>query len=128
LGNLYHLNTHEEPEDPDYPTNPAFLAKFGPRGVLHSFASGKEDPTVDPRFGKVGKQTIQDTGPLTKKRMETVDDEITAAALKFMDKAHQDNKPFFVWWNSSRMHIWTHLKPSSVGSRPRRLRRWPGRA
>jgi len=115
LGNLYHLNTHEEPEDPDYPKDPAFSAKFGPRGVLHSFASGKDDPTVDPRFGKIGKQTIEDTGPLTKKRMETVDDEITAAALKFMDKAHQDGKPFFVWWNSSRMHVWTHLKPSSVG-------------
>ena len=115
FGNLYHLNAEEEPENPDYPKDPAFFAKFGPRGVLRTFASDKDDPTVDPRFGKVGKQTIEDTGPLTKKRMETVDEEITAAALKFMDKAHQDNKPFFVWWNSTRMHICTHLKPSSVG-------------
>jgi arylsulfatase A-like enzyme len=83
--------------------------------VLHCFASDTDDPTVDPRFGRVGNQTIEDTGPLTKKRMETVDDEFTAAALKFMDKAHKDGKPFFVWWNSTRMHIWTHLKPESVG-------------
>jgi arylsulfatase A-like enzyme len=115
LGNLYHLNTHEEPENSDYPTNAAFAAKFGPRGVIHSFASATDDATVDPRFGRVGKQTIEDTGPLTVKRMETVDEEITDRALKFMDKAHADGKPFFVWWNSSRMHIWTHLKPSSVG-------------
>ena len=115
LGNLYHLNTHEEPENADYPTNAVFFAKFGPRGVLHCFATDKDDPTVDPRFGKVGKQTIEDTGPLTIKRMETVDDEFTAATIKFMEKAHSDGKPFFVWWNSSRMHIWTHLKPSSVG-------------
>ena len=115
LGNLYHLNTHEEPENPDYPTNAAFFAKFGPRGVLHCFATDKDDPTVDPRFGKVGKQTIEDTGPLSIKRMETVDDEFTAATIKFMEKAHADGKPFFVWWNASRMHIWTHLKASSVG-------------
>ena len=83
--------------------------------MLHCFASDTDDPTVDPRFGRVGNQTIEDTGPLTKKRMETVDDEFTAAALKFMDKAHKDGKPFFVWWNSTRMHIWTHLKPESVG-------------
>src|SRR5450432_761193 len=115
LGNLYHLNTHEEPENPDYPKNPAFFARFGPRGVLHCFASDKDDPTVDPRFGKVGKQTIEDTGPLSVKRMETVDDEFTAATIKFMEKAHADGKPIFVWWNASRMHIWTHLKTSSVG-------------
>jgi arylsulfatase A-like enzyme len=70
---------------------------------------------VDQRFGRVGKQTIEDTGPLTKKRMETVDDEFTASALKFMDKARKNGKPFFVWWNATRMHIWTHLKPESVG-------------
>jgi arylsulfatase A-like enzyme len=115
FGNLYHLNAEEEPENPDYPKDAAFKALFGPRGVLHCFASDTDDPTVDPRFGRVGKQTIEDTGPLTKKRMETVDDEITAAALKFMDKAHKDGKPFFVWWNSTRMHIWTHLKPEFVG-------------
>ncbi len=109
LGNLYHLNTHEEPENPDYPKSPAFFAKFGPRGVIHSFATDKDDATVDPRFGKVGRQKIEDTGPLSVKRMETVDDEITANAIKFMDKAHQDSKPFFVWWNASRMHVWTHL-------------------
>jgi arylsulfatase A-like enzyme len=99
FGNLYHLNAEEEPENIDYPKNPEFKKKFGPRGVIHSFAGGK----------------IEDTGPLTRKRMETVDEEVTAAALKFMDKAVKDGKPFFVWWNSTRMHIFTHLKPSSVG-------------
>jgi len=115
FGNLYHLNAEQEPEHPDYPKSPEFKAKFGPRGVMHCFASDKDDPTVDPRFGKVGKQTIEDTGPLTIKRMETVDEEVTAAALRFMEKAHKDGKPFLVWWNSTRMHIFTHLKPSSVG-------------
>jgi len=99
FGNLYHLNAEEEPENVDYPKNPDFKNKFGPRGVIHSFAGGK----------------IEDTGPLTKKRMETVDEEVTTAALAFMDKAHKDGKPFFVWWNSTRMHIFTHLKPSSEG-------------
>jgi arylsulfatase len=98
-GNLYHLNAEEEPEYPDYPKDPEFKKKFGPRGVIHSYANG----------------TIEDTGPLTKKRMETVDYEVTTAALGFMDKAHQDGKPFFVWWNSTRMHIFTHLKPESDG-------------
>lgn len=98
-GNLYHLNAEEEPEYADYPKNPEFKKKFGPRGVIHSYAGGK----------------IEDTGPLTKKRMETVDDEVTKAALGFMDKAHKDGKPFFLWWNSTRMHIFTHLKPSSEG-------------
>jgi arylsulfatase A-like enzyme len=103
LGNLYHLNAEEEPENPDYPKNPEFKEKFGPRGVIHSWAMPD------------GKQKIEDTGPLTKKRMETVDEEVTKAALAFMDKAHQDGKPFFVWWNSTRMHIFTHLKPDSEG-------------
>ncbi len=115
FGNLYHLNAEEEPENPDYPKNPEFKKKFGPRGVLHSWATDVDDPTVDPEFGKVGKQKIEDTGPLTKKRMETVDEEITDGALKFIDKAHEDGKPFFVWWNSTRMHIWTHLQPKSRG-------------
>jgi arylsulfatase A-like enzyme len=115
LGNLYHLNAEEEPENADYPKDPAFKMRFGPRGVLHAFASDKDDATVDPRFGKVGKQTIEDTGPLTKKRMETVDEEVTAAALRFMDKSHADGKPFFVWCNSSRMHVFTHLKKESEG-------------
>src|SRR6185369_13108288 len=86
FGNLYHLNAEEEPELPDYPKDPAFKARFGPRGVLHCVATDKEDPTTDPRWGKVGKQTIKDTGPLTKKRMETVDEEITSAALAWMEK------------------------------------------
>ena len=114
-GNLYHLNAEEEPENVDYPKNPAFKAKFGPRGVLHCFATDQDDPTIDPRFGKVGKQKCEDTGPLTRKRMETVDEEVTAGAIKFMDKAVQDQKPFFVWWNSSRMHVFTHLKKESEG-------------
>jgi arylsulfatase len=115
LGNFYHLNAEEEPQNPDYPKNPKFKATFGPRGVYHCFATDTDDSTVDPRFGKVGKQKCEDTGPLDLKRMETIDEEITAGALKFMDKAHKDGKPFFVWWNSSRMHVFTHLKPASVG-------------
>ena len=115
FGNFYHLNAEEEPENVDHPKDPKFKAMFGPRGVYYCVASDKDDSTVDPRFGKVGKQTCEDTGPLTRKRMETVDEEITAGALNFMDKAHKDGKPFFVWWNSSRMHVFTHLKPVSVG-------------
>src|SRR6266513_1679117 len=88
FGNLYHLNAEQEPENPDYPKNPEFKKKFGPRGVLHCKAADRDDPTVDPRFGKVGKQTIEDTGPLTKKRMETVDDETSAAAIEFMKRQH----------------------------------------
>jgi arylsulfatase len=113
FGNLYHLNAEEEPEHPDYPKAPAFKKKFGPRGVLRCKASAKDDPIVDARFGKVGRQTITDTGPLTRKRMETIDEEITAGALAFIDRAHKAGKPFFVWWNSTRMHIWTHLKKGS---------------
>jgi arylsulfatase len=115
FGNLYHLNAEEEPEHPDYPKNPAFRQRFGPRGVLKCKATDKDDETVDPRFGKVGKQTIEDTGPLTRKRMQTIDDEITAGALDFIDRAHKEDKPFFVWWNSTRMHIWTHLRPKYDG-------------
>jgi arylsulfatase len=99
FGNLYHLNAEEEPEHPDYPKDAEFKKKFGPRGVIHSFADGR----------------IEDTGPLTKKRMETIDDEVTAATLSFMEKAKQDGKPFFIWWNSTRMHIFTHLKAESEG-------------
>src|SRR4051812_5627500 len=115
FGNLYHLNAEEEPENPDYPKNPEFKARFGPRGVLKCKATDKDDPTVDPRFGQVGKQAIEDTGPLTKKRMETVDEEITAGALDFIDRAHTAGKPFFCWWNSTKMHIWTHLKKEADG-------------
>jgi arylsulfatase len=115
FGNFYHLNAEQEPEISDYPKNPEFRANFGPRGVMHCFATDKDDPTVDARFGKWGKQKCEDTGPLTMKRMETVDEEITKGALAFIDKAHKDGKPFFVWWNSTRMHIFTHLKPASAG-------------
>ena len=115
FGNLYHLNAEEEPENPDYPKNPEFKKRFGPRGVMHSWATEKDDPTEDPTFGRVGKQRIENTGALTTKRMETVDDEFTDAALGFIDQAHKDGKPFFVWWNSTRMHIFTHLRPESIG-------------
>src|SRR5882672_11347481 len=81
FGNLYHLNAEEEPELPDYPKDPRFKEQFGPRGVMHCWATAKDDPTEQPRWGRVGKQKIEDTGPLTKKRMETIDEEITAGAL-----------------------------------------------
>jgi len=103
FGNLYHLNAEEEPESEDYPKDPEFRKKFGPRGVLHTWANPD------------GTQKIEDTGPLTKKRMETVDEEFLDASLKFIDKAVSDDKPFFCWWNSTRMHIWTHLKKESEG-------------
>ena len=115
LGNLYHLNTHTELEDEDYPKNPEFLKKFGPRGVIHSFASDKDDKTVDPRFGKVGKQTIKDTGPLNSERIKTIDEEFLAGAMKFIRNAHEDGKPFFTWFNASRMHFPTILKDESMG-------------
>ncbi len=116
FGNLYHLNAEQEPEDPDYPKDPKFKAMFGPRGVLKCKATATDNPAPpDPRFGPWGKQTCEDTGPLTIKRMETVDEEITKGALDFMDQAHKDGKPFFIWWNTTRMHIWTHLKDESKG-------------
>jgi arylsulfatase len=115
FGNLYHLNAEEEPEHPDYPKDPAFKARFGPRGVLRCKASDRDDPTVDPRFGKVGKQTIEDTGPLTKKRMETIDDETSAAAIDFIQRQARANTPFFCWFNSTRMHLYTHVRPSMLG-------------
>lgn len=114
-GNLYHLNAEEEPEDADYPKDPEFKKKFGPRGVIESFASDKDDPTMDGRNGKIGKQTIKDTGPLNKKRMETIDEEVTAKTLSFLERAKKADKPFLCWYNSTRMHIWTHLKPESKG-------------
>ena len=115
FGNLYHLNAEEEPENVDYPKDPKFKAMFGPRGVLHCNASDKDDPADDPRFGKMGKQVCTDTGPLTKKRMETIDEEVTTHALDFMERAKKADKPFFLWWNSSRMHVFTHLKKESEG-------------
>ncbi|MET3967128.1 arylsulfatase A-like enzyme [Bradyrhizobium sp. S3.9.1] len=98
FGNLYHLNAEEEPELPDYPKDPSYLAKFGPRGVLRCKAADRDDPTVDPRFGKIGKQTIEDTGALTKKRMETIDDETSAAAIDYMKRQQAAGKPFFCWF------------------------------
>jgi arylsulfatase A-like enzyme len=103
FGNLYHLNAEQEPESPDYPRNPKFRERFGPRGVLHCWANPD------------GTQKIVDTGPLTKKRMETVDEEFLAAGLEFIEKANADGKPFFLWFNSTRMHIFTHLKEESQG-------------
>jgi len=99
FGNLYHLNAEEQPEDPDYPKSPEFHKVFGPRGVIRSYADGK----------------IEDSGPLTRKRMETVDEEFLAASLKFIDKAHKQSKPFFLWFNSTRMHYYTHVQASQLG-------------
>ncbi|MFO0991568.1 MAG: arylsulfatase [Hyphomicrobiales bacterium] len=99
FGNLYHLNAEEEPENEDYPDDPEFRKMFGPRGVLHTFANPD------------GTQKIEDTGPLTKKRMETVDDETVAAAIDFIKRAQAEKKPFFVWWNGTRMHFRTHVRP-----------------
>ena len=110
-GNLYHLNSEEEPEEPDYPKDPSFLARFGPRGVLDCKATNVDDPTVDPRFGAMGKQTCKDTGPLTRKRMETVDEDLLAHAQDFIDRSAKANKPFFLWYNTTRMHVYTHLSP-----------------
>ena len=115
FGNLYHLNAEEDPEDPDYPKDPRFVARFSPRGVLKCSATDTDDPTVDPRFGGVGKQKIEDTGPLTKKRMETIDDETTGAAVDFIQRQAQAGKPFFVWMNTTRMHLRTHVRPSMRG-------------
>ena len=115
FGNLYHLNAEEEPENPDYPKNPEFRARFGPRGVLKCKATDRDDTTADPRFGPMGKQSCEDTGPLTRKRMETVDDEFLNATLDFIDRQHKSGKPFFTWFNSTRMHIYTHLRPESKG-------------
>ena len=103
FGNLYHLNAEEEPELPDYPKDPAFKKAFGPRGVLHCVADGK------------GGQTVTDTGPLTKKRMETVDEEITDRALAWMEKQAKADKPFFLWYNSTAMHFRTHVAPKNIG-------------
>jgi len=97
FGNLYHLNAEEEPENPDYPKDPKFKQRFGPRGVIHSFSDGR----------------MTDTGPLTKQRMETIDEEVNAMAMDFMERAAKADKPFFMWWNSTRMHIFTHLKAQS---------------
>ena len=99
FGNLYHLNAEEEPETYYYPKDPAFHKEFGPRGVIHSYSDGR----------------IEDTGALTRKRMETADDEFTTAAIAFIERAHKAGKPFFVWLSATRMHVWTHLKDESTG-------------
>jgi len=118
FGNLYHLNAEEEPELPDYPSEkdfPEFKKKFGPRGVLRCKATDKDDPTTDIRFGRVGKQVIEDTGPLTRKRMETCDDEFIAAGKDYIRRQHKAGKPFFCWVNTTHMHLRTHPKPKSIG-------------
>jgi arylsulfatase len=118
FGNLYHLNAEEDPETADYPPEkdfPEFRKRFGPRGVIHSWASDKDDSTEEPRWGRVGKQRIEDTGPLAKKRMETCDDEFVGAAKEWIKRQHAAGKPFFCWVNTTHMHFRTHTKPSSLG-------------
>ncbi len=116
FGNLYHLNAEEEPEDPSYPYHDtAFVKSYMVRGVLKCKATNVDDPTVDPRFGKIGKQKIEDSGPLTKKRMETIDDETFAAAIDFIKRQNADGKPFFCWMNATRMHAFTHVRQSMIG-------------
>jgi arylsulfatase len=118
FGNLYHLNAEEEPERANWPPAadfPRFDELFRPRGVIRSWAIDDDDPTDQGRFGKVGKQRIEDTGPLTAKRMETIDDEITDATIDFIRRQHEADTPFFVWMNTTHMHCFTHTKPESVG-------------
>jgi len=115
FGNLYHLNAEEEPELPDYPKDPKFKEMFGPRGVLDCLATDKDDPTEQPRWGRVGKQKIKDTGPLSKKRMETIDEEITARAIEWMEQQAKAQKPFFLWYNSTAMHFRTHVAEKNLG-------------
>ena len=103
MGSLYHLNAEDEPEHPDYFKDPELRKKYGTRGVIHSWANPD------------GTQRIESTGPLNKKRMETIDEEITKASLDYLEKAAKSDKPFFLWWNSTRMHIWTRLKAESQG-------------
>lgn len=110
-GNLYHLNTEEEPELADWPKDEGFNKRYRPRGVLDCVATDIDDPSVDERFGKIGKQRIKDTGPLNSKRMETVDDEFLDRTIDFITRANKDEKPFFAWYAPSRMHIYTHLRP-----------------
>src|SRR5688500_622755 len=103
FGYLYHLDAMEDPAHPGYPQE--LLNTVGPRNMIHSWATNMDDATVDPRWGKIGKQKIEDAGALYPKRMETVDDEIRDAAIKFIEKAKAENKPFFLWLNPTRMHI-----------------------
>ena len=119
FGNFYHLNAEEEPENPDYPKAPKFprfKEMFGPRGVFHCYATDTVSTLPDDgRFGKWGKQRCEDTGPLTKKRMETIDEEVLAQTMRFLDEKQKEGKPWFVWFNTTRMHIETHLKAESEG-------------
>src|SRR3954447_15258420 len=118
FGNLYHLNAEEEPETANWPPEedfPGFNERFRPRGVLHCRATDTDDDTEDPRYGRVGRQRIEDTGPLTKKRMETIDDEVLDHALDFFDRQAAADTPFFCWFNTTHMHLRTHPKPESIG-------------
>ena len=116
FGNLYHLNAEEEPERPYWPKDDKeYVDNNSPRGVLRCKASDRDDPTVQPHWGRVGKQTIEDTGPLDRKRMETIDDETTAAAIDYMGRQVKAGKPFFVWMNATRMHVFTHVRASMRG-------------
>jgi arylsulfatase len=110
FGNLYHLNAEEDPEDFNYPRDPKFKEMYGPRGVLRCKATDVDDPTEQPRWGRVGKQAIEDSGPLTRKRMETIDDETSDAAVDYMKRQAAAGKPFFCWYNSTRMHLRTHVR------------------
>ena len=114
-GILYHLNALYEPYEPDYPTDPAFFAKYGPRGLMDCKASDVDDQTVDPRFGKIGKQVCEDTGPLTPTHMQTIDDELAVRANDYMQRQVSASKPFFMWLNFTHMHLWTQTKPASRG-------------
>src|ERR1700760_4595490 len=118
FGNLYHLNAEEEPERPNWPPAedfPHFNEQFRPRGVLHCWATEEDDATEHERWGRVGKQRIEDTGPLTKKRMETIDDEILEHGLDFIQRKHDEGGPWFMWFNTTHMHLYTHPKPESLG-------------
>jgi len=110
FGNLYHLNAEEEPEELDYPgqKNPEYTKKYGPRGVLHAWATDKDDPTDEPVFGRVGKQKIENTGLLTRERMKTFDGEVLDKTLDFLERNGKGDKPFFCWFNTTAIHIWSH--------------------
>ena len=114
-GNLYHLNAEEEPENPDYPKDPAFKAKFGPRGVLDCKATDTFDKTEQDRWGVVGKQTVEDTGPLTIERMKTVEEDLLNRSLDFIERQVKAGKPFFIWHVSTRNHVWIHLSDEWQG-------------
>jgi arylsulfatase len=118
FGNLYHLNAEEEPEHPDYPDQanfPVAYAAVHPRGVLHSWATDEDSGATDERYGPIGKQRIEDTGPLTRNRMETIDGETVAACIDFIRRQNDAGVPFFTWMNTTHMHFRTHPKPESVG-------------